>query len=322
MAMHLALRHPMDIAGLVSIGAFWSNQGQSLRDLGQLDFVLCCGQEDVAHFELEDGRRELKSRGWKALSIRFEGGHEWPPPAVCAEALEALEMGAMERGWIPLDPERKRAFLARRNSAAEAAEAQGENLLAMRLWEDLGGRFADLEARRRASALSRTPGVRQEQDLETVADRLREELTRLRPTRPYGAELGRLHSRLKQAAPAEALMLRRVLVGELLDLRMAAAAAIERKQWARAEAIIAAMVVLDDRQPRHLVTLAGVRFQQGHPDRAMQCLRQALQEGYKDSRRLREHPLLQGLRDHPGFQQLLRDLDPPRALSRVPGGTE
>lgn len=318
MAMLLALRHPKAFAGLVSIGGFWSNQGQTLRDLGQLDFILCCGQEDVAHFELEEGRQELASRGWKRLSIRFEGGHEWPPPEVCEEALEALDLGAMERGWIPPDPERRRAFRARRAAAAQAAEAQGANLLAMRLWEELGGRFDDLEARRRAAALARTSGVRLEQDLEAEAGRLREDLARRRSTGPYGAELDRLHARLKQAPPAEARMLRRVLVGELMHLGMAAAAAIEGKQWARAEAVVAALVVLDDRQPRHLATLAGVLAQQGHLDRALQCLRQAWQEGYRDSRRLREHPLLQGLRDHPGFQQLLRDMEPPH----VPAGVQ
>lgn len=315
MALQLALKHPKAIAGLVSIGAFWADPGRTLRDLGHLEFVLCCGLEDVAHFELVQGRQELKARGWKALSIRFDGGHEWPPAAVCGEALEALDLGAMERGWLPADPGRAGAFRARRAASAEAAEAQGAKLLALRQWEDLALRFADPEAGRRAARLSAAPEVRQELDLEAAAETQRETLARLLSTQQYGPELGRLHDRLRQAPPAERLMLRRVLGGEVLNLRLAAAAAIERREWPRAEAILLAIADLDERQPRHRVALAGVLLQQGRTGAALLALRRALREGYRDLPRLREHPLLEGLRGHPEFERLLRELEtaPPPA---------
>ncbi len=308
MALRLVQDHPRAFSGLISFGAFGFGPGE-LAGLKGTRFVLACGLEDFNHWELLDGRAQLRSRGLPAWAERYEGGHGWPPPETCEEALAFLEGGTAVQGGGPS------AFPARRRRAAEEAEAQGLKLLALRRWEDLAEAFPQSPegrgAAERLPLLAKDPDVRAELDLEERYRRIRAGMDPMRSTPRYVPELERLHRLSREGKDPEALMARRVLSGECLVIQMAAFEALEARDWPRAALLFRTLASLRERDPMSLLYLAGALAQLEQKGEALRMLRLAYDRGFRGAEDLRKSERLKGLRGDPEFERLLSSMDAP-----------
>jgi hypothetical protein len=88
MALYLAEDHAREFAGVISFGAFGT--GRTASGMGDLGFVLACGEEDFNHWELLHGSRSLRSQSRKVFEDRYPNGHSWAPEAFCMESLAFL----------------------------------------------------------------------------------------------------------------------------------------------------------------------------------------------------------------------------------------
>lgn len=314
MALSLALKHPRDFAGVISFGAFGTGRGL-LTGLGHLRFYLGCGQEDFNHWEVLEGRRELQSRGWKALADRFEGGHQRAPEETALSALTFIQLGAMQQGWIAPDDGLAAEFRGRLERAAEEA---GNSLLGLRRWQELANLFPDSEAGRRASRHAATLGgdasVSQELKLEEQYGRASRELRERPQGDQYTQELNRLIGRLKEASPTERLMIRRVLGGPILSYRIALGEALEQKAWDRLLLLGSSLAALDEREGWPCIYAAAALAQMGKPGEALAHLKAAQARGYRKAERIRALPELKPLQGQAEFEAILKamEAEPPR----------
>ncbi len=95
--------------------------------------------------------------------VAFDGPHSWPPPDLCSDALDWLELRAMLGGLRPVDSGWVRARLAGEVARAVELERAGRWAEALRLDDAIGRDYARwpeaTDAAGRAAALRRSPVV-------------------------------------------------------------------------------------------------------------------------------------------------------------------
>ncbi len=311
MAMRLALRHPRNFAGLISIGAFGTGDGL-LTGLGHLRFYLCAGQEDFNHWELLEGRQELESRGWKALADRFEGGHRWAPEASATAALTFMELGAMEQGWIPKDSLLEPTF---RQTLEIEAEKTPTSLLAMRRWKDLAALFPNTPEGKRANdhaaLCAKDPSVIGELKLEQEYREVARELAASRGD-SYSKALNRHLTRLREAHPAEQRLIRCTLGIAVASCQQALAEALQRKSWEELLVCSTNLAALDEREGWPCIYAAAALTQLGRLEEAIPHLQAAQRRGYRKPQKIRDLEELRPLHNHQAFEAILRQMEPAR----------
>lgn len=314
MALRLALKHPRNFAGLISMGAFGIEEGV-LTGLGHLRFYLGCGLEDFNHWELLEGREELRSRGWTALANRFEGGHRLPKGEtaenLASSALSFMQLGAMQAGWVPRNETLELEFRSR--LAAEAAQAQ-DTLLGLRRWKEVAALFPQspeaLQAAARIAALDRDPSVTEELKLEAQYKKAAQELGEMPKDARYREELARHLNRLKAAPPAEQRMIRCLLGVPVQNYQIALGDAYPKRDWERVLALATSLAALEDREGWPCIYACAALVQLGKPTEALSHLRTAQARGYRKPEAIRALPELRVLHGQPEFEAVLQTMDP------------
>jgi predicted esterase len=164
-AMSVALLPKVGIAGVIASSAAWPD-GKTRRKLPFVVFATA-GSEDFNHLEMRQLDRELQTPHRLRL---FDGGHRWPSSEIMVEAVEWLEVQAMQAGIRARDPQELNALFARRMAAiGDAHDAQA--LLALRnVMEDFKG-LRDLGAvSARADALGRDNAIGRDIDAQRQID--------------------------------------------------------------------------------------------------------------------------------------------------------
>src|SRR5215470_6896099 len=85
------------IAGAILCGAGFSSEKAPAKPLPFPVFSIA-GSEDFNWIELRQLNRTLDSIGSANRFVTFDGDHAWPPSAVCAMAVEWMELQAMKSG--------------------------------------------------------------------------------------------------------------------------------------------------------------------------------------------------------------------------------
>ncbi len=89
------------VRGVILCGA-----GFDLPELGEeipFSVLLLSGNWDSNYLELKTLNADLLKRKARGRLIAFDGGHLWPSPSVCEQALQWLEIGAFRDGIQPSD---------------------------------------------------------------------------------------------------------------------------------------------------------------------------------------------------------------------------
>lgn len=313
MALRLVQARPRRFAGLISIGAFGTG-GTRFTGLSHLGFYLACGNEDFNHGELLEGRSLLQDRRWSVLADRFEGGHRWPPEAVCEEAVAFLQLCAQRRGLIPRDPTLEAELRARLADRAEAAAGTGQALLALRRWEEVVSNFPGSpeaeRGRERAGALRRDPAVEAGLRLEAEHPERSRALAEARSSPGYGEALARLVAQAKVPGGPDAVAARRLLGAEALAFTLAAQEAMDQKDWPRSAALLRSLAALEWREAWPCILAAGSLARLGNREEALAFLREARARGYRRPERLRALDLLSDLSGDPRYEALLKEMEP------------
>ncbi len=91
-----------NIHGVIAIG-----DNQLILDYldknNKLVFVGVAGDEDIAAYGIRATAAQLESMGFPVAVYIFDGGHEWPNPAIISAAMSSLTLQAMKSRKIPRD---------------------------------------------------------------------------------------------------------------------------------------------------------------------------------------------------------------------------
>ena len=133
---------------------------------GAVDFAwfASAGRRDMNYGELFELEQELARRGARQRLRVFDGGHEWAPAPVWSEAIEWLELVAMNDGRRPRDPALSLALFERARTRAATFREQGDLLDEQReldsLVRDFDGALDLAAARRRQAEIAASPAWR------------------------------------------------------------------------------------------------------------------------------------------------------------------
>jgi len=212
-ALSLALRHPRAFAGVISVGAVFTN-AEPLPGRTKLALYGLVGDADIAYPEHLRAERELPDHGFTCWQEVFPGRHQWPPPLKYREAVAFMELDAMRRGWIEADEAFVRGIAADRLASARSLEQEGQVLLALRTYRQTAdvfdGRHEATLARREAKRLAAAAKTKQLLILEEALVQDIQSLNAWRDKEVYPAAVERLQKRVSEgggnAARADAAL--------------------------------------------------------------------------------------------------------------------
>jgi tetratricopeptide (TPR) repeat protein len=256
----------------------------------------------------------------------FEGGHDWPPASVCAEALKWMELQATGRTEAGRRDEKLAEELFQKElERARASEAEGRTFEAYLGYAALARDFRGLrdvsEVERKAALLK---------DSKEVRRAARDEQGQRERQRVLEGNLGRLlagpedagdaaESRaefrhlvsdlLKDSAgqkdSAERRVARRVLGGAYVGLSQEASDAYRLKDYRRAALRAETAAELRPGDPHVFVFLARMYALRGDRKSALGALRRAVKSGLDDAAPLEQNKDFETLRDEPEFKKIV-----------------
>lgn len=110
------------IAGIIGCGAGLA-QGVGPEGMAADAFFGLVGFRDFSYGEMKRLDQDLDGASVAHRVFVYDGAHSWPPPDVCARAVEWMEVNAMKRGLRPADRALAEAAVA--NSLGEARALEG-----------------------------------------------------------------------------------------------------------------------------------------------------------------------------------------------------
>jgi predicted esterase len=313
------------VAGVIGCGAGLPDEN---APVGKLPFAYfgTVGTRDFNYYEMRRLDERLAAAKVPHRIAYFDGGHEWPPSAVVAEALAWMELEAMRSGLRPRDPVAIAAMYAERLERAKAFDRTGRlveaSIAYAHVVEDFQGLVDDSEASARVQALARSGPVksairqaerRDDRDRATIR-RLASELygalhaPELPPPRQLAAEMG-IPALRKEAAtgePDERLSAERILANLRAQTTFYLPEGfLAAHDYARARFVLLVSAEIDPGSPRVSYRLASVDARSGRNDRAIEDLQQAVEAGFRDFGHLEADPDFAGLRGDAAFQKWL-----------------
>ncbi len=319
------------VAGVIGIGAALPFPVEDLKD-GPFAFFGATGTTDFNYEEVRALDRALDKTAIPHRIVSFDGGHQWCPPEVCAEAMTWLELMAMKRGLRRADPAWLDAEFTARMTRAHGKETAGTMHEAFVLYEaiarDFEGTAATVnvkEAGTRAAALASTDEVvaaakqadRHSRAHASYEGTLKAFIAAYRKGEPpsLSRSMSQLQIRplLKRAAsvddPADALAAQR-----LLELVFSNAAFYEPRDYlakgeaGRALAMLRVADAIKPKAPQVCWGMARAQAQLGHVDDAIASLECIAAAGAADVDRIDKEETLAPLRADPRYKALLERL--------------
>ncbi|MGB9235648.1 MAG: hypothetical protein WCC04_14655 [Terriglobales bacterium] len=325
------------VAGVISHGAGYPFPPTEKEHFAYFAFI---GDHDFNWPEIMELR--LKKEEWPApYRLRvFSGQHEWAPSAIFAEALEWLELKAMQTGAIPRDP----AFIDRRftrtQKEAEGAAQRNDTIAEFDAYRSLVLDFAGL--RDVAQSQAKLSALKDSRELKEAVKKQQGAIDQQR------ALTQELSSDLAQAAGAGSelqLSLRAAIADGMTGLKFKAAhaktederliltrafdqlwvqgieagqAELERaKHLDKADFYFSLMSAVTPNEPWPKLLLAETAAAKGDKKRANKDLRDAIKSGLKNPDTIDKDANLQSLRNDPEFQRIVAELKARRASQPV-----
>ncbi len=324
----MALSGPTgQVAGVIAHGAGYPSNRTSKDDL---PYFFAVGDQDFNWPEVINIRREREEQGSPYRVHVYSGRHQWAPASVMEEAMQYMNLKAMQAGNFAADE----AFIDRLmdKTRKEAADAESRKdpiaeLAAYRaLVSDFGGLGDVKDATQRLTALQQSPVLKaalksereqmseqlkleQEisQKIASVADNSVADITALRLE--VRQQMGALndqaqHSKNEQKRLISGRAFNGVFVSAMEDGQQQLAA----RHFGKAEAYFDLMGQVSD-DPWPVLLLADTHAATGNRKLAIKDLQEAVRRGLKDRAVIESDPQLQGLKSEPEFQKLVAGLE-------------
>jgi predicted esterase len=316
---------PGDIAGVIGCGAGFAENRPPRKDTPFVYFG-AVGNTDFNYQEMRELDAALASLGLAHRLSVFEGGHAWPPPAVCREALAWMELSAMKRGARPRDAALVESLARERLERASALEKEKRLAEARRLYletaEDFDGLLDVTLARSGAARLGAQREVREAEKEEARRDekerglwnQLYQKLVRAvnaeEPAPPQRVvhELGIAGLLRKASAGSEA---ERLSAKRLIEALFVQASFylprqfFERKDAFRASLSLEVAVALKPDLGSAWYNLACARAVSGEKRKALAALRTAVELGFRDRAHIEKDSDLESLRGEKEYGAIL-----------------
>jgi len=267
----------------------------------------------------------------------FDGGHDWAPPPVFAEAIEWMELRAMKTGGREKDETRVTEWFNRRLAKARELEAAGSLAEAFQQFQWLDADFEGLhdvaEVKAEISQFEGTKALKQalkresrrQERIQTMVDAANGALNQaIGPWRQQGGSPSQIREALESLGFADRLKLarerpdkdegiaaERFVRGVLVHAYEEATEALARKDYAtaRLDLMIAAECAPESAQIHYM--LARVYALNQANKNALAELRTAIEKGFSDRGELENNPDFVALRQTPEFAKLLRQIEQP-----------
>ncbi len=338
-AVNLAIHAPKAIVGVIGCGAGVADERVPLESLSFVYFGTI-GNRDFNYYEMRALDQKLAAAKVPHRVAVFDGGHDWPPAPVAADAISWMDIEAMKSGALARDDARIEALLRRDIERARALEAAGNaagaSVLYANVAEDYRGLADVAAASARAATLGAEPAVRKALEqarardesnsraIASLAQKL-EAAARapdLPLARTVAAELGIASLRKRAASSAEPED-RLVAERTLATLRAQASFYLPERlmdegSYDRARMVLNVAIEIDADDPRVYYNLAGAEARAGEPRRALKDLQRALDKGFRHFEYFDEDEDFAKLRADPEFQKWLSAA---RALASAPSPT-
>jgi len=263
---------------------------------------------------------------------RFPGAHSWLPPHLATQAIEWLELRAMQSGTEPRDAVLIESWWKRDDEAARAALAEGRHLDAARRFSAMARDFAGLRdtagAAAQAAQLGSTSSARTQLKQRQAEGRKSSEWLRHAMGVISDAFPRETDSPVRTAADLAALLdvprLKRTASGPRSDAALEAqrrlnqlevqlgfylpVEAVTATDATRANYYLSVALEIDDRSPVSWYLLGRIYANVGAKSDAIAALGRAYDAGFRDVTLLEADPAFRRLRAEPGYTALVARL--------------
>jgi predicted esterase len=319
----------VDLAGIIEVGA-----GLPRRDVLDgwdpgLAYYGLVGQTDFNFYEMRWLDKELAHRKILHRVVTFEGGHEWPSPSFCSEALDWMQIVAMQRGRAPADSQLIENVFARDLTGIVVAEEAGRldeahdraasTVATFRGLRDIGvaqAAFDRLEHDNRCAAQLHARIERERSAEERIAEAL-DALDDVRLARTVFERPSSMQLAARVDLPALMMMkdskdpeerLEGIRVLEAIFVRAADPMPHEllRRGDAEGAAILLRLAVeIHPERPTPWYDLSCAYARSDRPQDALRALARAIDSGFRDAALMRSDPDLEALRPDSVYVRLL-----------------
>lgn len=315
-----------DVAGVVAQGAGFPAGTDQDANPAFLYFATV-GNADFNLPEILELRRTLDKQGASFKVEVYNGRHEWAPPEVFEDAVEWMELKAMQAGTRASDAGLIRRLFEQTKAQASAAERKGAALDQYYALRSLEADFKGIEGIDTSDLGARVAALKGSAALQEARKEEQQEMDRQRfLTQTAGRDLVRLGI----AGPDERIRLGHQIAPVLLRLYRKSASpgsdqalysrafnqlwvlgleqgeeAMREKRLPQAAAYFELMARSAPDRPWPLLLLAKVRARSGDKKGAIQALEEAVRHGLKD---FSEDPDLQSLASEPGFRKIVETM--------------
>lgn len=130
------------ISGVIGCGAGLPNYA-GLKNIPSFDYFGLVGNRDMNYLEMCDLEKELDNQGMSVELRIFNGGHAWPSPDLLEEAIEWMELKAMNKGISNNNPGFSDDLFRRYSKKAVSLAEQGELIESVRYYRYIIKDFPD-----------------------------------------------------------------------------------------------------------------------------------------------------------------------------------
>ena len=324
----MALSGPAgQVAGVIAHGAGYPSNKTSKDDL---PYFFAVGDQDFNWPEVINIRREREEQGSSYRVRVYPGRHQWAPASVMEEAVQYMNLKAMQAGNLAADQAFVDQLMDKTRKEAADAESRKDpitQLTAYRaLVSDFGGLRDAKDAAQKLTALQQSPALKaalknereqvseqlkleQEtsQKIASVADNSVADMTELRLE--VRQEMGALNDQAKHSKNEEKRLISgRVFSGVFVSAMEDGQQQLAGRHFEKAEAYFDLMRQVSD-DPWPLLLLADTHAAAGNRKLAIKDLQEAVRRGLKDRAVIESDPQLQGLKNEPEFQKLVAGLE-------------
>jgi dienelactone hydrolase len=315
------------VAGVIAQGAGYPVMDRKTPPINDhFAYYVAIGDVDFNFPEIMTLRRKKDEQGMSFKIKVYPGQHQWAPPAIAEDAIEWMEIKAMQSGVEKVNAVFVRRIFERTQAEAAQAERVGDALgqyYALRsLVRDFNGLedITQFEAMLAALKVSKTWK-------DANRDEQREIALQASLTATASLELGRLGSveaaNQPMLAQHIASMMKNLQYGEksngsdravssraFAQLWMEGIEAgqdqFRQRRFKEAISYFALMAEVAPDQPGPLVLLAEANVRLGNKKEALKNLKEAVKRGLKYTKTLTEDPELRPLASDPTFQQIVQ----------------
>ena len=324
----MALSGPAgQVAGVIAHGAGYPSNKTSKDDL---PYFFAVGDQDFNWPEVINIRREREEQGSSYRVRVYPGRHQWAPASVMEEAVQYMNLKAMQAGNLAADQAFVDQLMDKTRKEAADAESRKDpitQLTAYRaLVSDFGGLRDAKDAAQKLTALQQSPALKaalknereqvseqlkleQEisQKIASVADNSVADMTELRLE--VRQQMGALNDQAKHSKNEEKRLISgRVFSGVFVSAMEDGQQQLAGRHFEKAEAYFDLMRQVSD-DPWPLLLLADTHAAAGNRKLAIKDLQEAVRRGLKDRAVIESDPQLQGLKNEPEFQKLVAGLE-------------